>query len=144
MSNVRPHTVLPNKACAVVLRSNAGGIEVLAFNHPQAGLQLVKGTIEPGETPELAAVRELHEEAGLVTITTGRHLGVWNSGFQDQVWSFIECHPTSPLPEAWVHHALDDGGKLFRFFWHPLWAPANPKEWHGVFQDALRFIQNAA
>jgi 8-oxo-dGTP pyrophosphatase MutT (NUDIX family) len=53
----------PSKACAIVIRAPAA-IEVLAFEHPLAGLQLVKGTIEAGETPQQAAVRELREEAG--------------------------------------------------------------------------------
>lgn len=39
-----------DRACPVVLRES-GGLEVLAFEHPLAGLQLVKGRLEPGESP---------------------------------------------------------------------------------------------
>lgn len=45
----------------MVLRRSLG-VDVLAFEHPSGGRQLVKGTIEPGEAPEEAAVRELFEE----------------------------------------------------------------------------------
>ena len=34
-------------------------------NHPQQLLQLPGGQIEPGETPEQAAIRELYENTGL-------------------------------------------------------------------------------
>lgn len=34
-----------NKACPVVLRHSTE-LEILAFRHPLAGLQLVKGTVE--------------------------------------------------------------------------------------------------
>lgn len=37
----------------------------LYFCHPMGGEQLVAGTVEVGETPSEAAVRELREEAGL-------------------------------------------------------------------------------
>ena len=52
-----------DKSCPVVLRARET-LEILAFEHPLAGLQLVKGSVEPGESTALAAVRELMEEAG--------------------------------------------------------------------------------
>jgi 8-oxo-dGTP pyrophosphatase MutT (NUDIX family) len=66
----------PSKACAVVIRS-PDAIEVLAFEHPLAGFQLVKGTIEGGETPQQAAVRELREEAGFEARAV-EDLGEWD------------------------------------------------------------------
>ena len=132
----------PNKACAVILRKSIQGTELLVFAHPIAGIQLIKGSIEPGESGAQAALRELEEEAGVSDATVIRHLGVWHSGFEGQVWSFSLCAPTSPLPDAWVHHAADDGGHLFRFFWHPL-AAAPTNQWHPLFQRALGFVQNA-
>jgi 8-oxo-dGTP pyrophosphatase MutT (NUDIX family) len=47
----------------------SGGLE-----HPLAGLQLVKGGVEPGESTDLADVRELIEEAGIQS-TLRRNLG---------------------------------------------------------------------
>lgn len=38
----------PNKACSVVL-SSARLPRILLFRHPQAGVQLVRGTIEKGK-----------------------------------------------------------------------------------------------
>jgi len=53
-----------------VLRQGAAGLEVLVLRRSATGRcpgawETVHGSIEPGETPVQAAVRELHEETGL-------------------------------------------------------------------------------
>jgi 8-oxo-dGTP pyrophosphatase MutT (NUDIX family) len=58
----------PSKASPFVVRRTARGLEILAFRHPLAGTQLVKGTIESGETVEAGAVRELEEERGVMQL----------------------------------------------------------------------------
>jgi 8-oxo-dGTP pyrophosphatase MutT (NUDIX family) len=134
---------LPNKVCPVVLRRSGEIVELLAFEHPLAGRQLVKGTIEAGEDIEAAALRELAEESGIVDALVSRVMGIWPSGFEQQVWAFVACVPGSPLPDSWAHDAPDDGGRTFRFFWHPLDQPADPEGWHLVFREAMRFIRDA-
>ncbi|MGJ7527317.1 NUDIX hydrolase [Variovorax sp. GB1P17] len=130
--------MVPTKACPVVLR-RTDDIEVLAFEHPLAGFQLVKGSIDPDESPAAAAVRELQEESGLKASSVSADLGIWVPGYQDQVWSFHVCHVSHPPPERWMHHAADDGGHDFRFFWQPLSKPVSD-EWHWVFRGALSFV----
>jgi len=129
-----------DKACPVVLRSRNGADQILAFRHPSAGVQLVKGTIEPGETPQAAAVRELSEEAGINSAHSVRNLGLWDSGYQAQIWSFHEVSVVGGLPEAWSHYTADGGGHVFQFFWHSLDSEPSP-EWHSVFVSALGFIR---
>ncbi|WP_341645287.1 NUDIX hydrolase [Thauera sp. SDU_THAU2] len=131
----------PTKSCPVLLR-RGDEIEILAFRHPIAGLQLVKGSIEDGESPEEAAIRELAEEAGVQATRISAGLGLWESGHQGQIWSFHLCEADQVLPDQWVHHAADDGGHDFSFFWHPLSKPADA-EWHEVFQRALKYIRSA-
>ncbi|WP_454726412.1 MULTISPECIES: NUDIX hydrolase [Cupriavidus] len=131
----------PNKACPVVRRFAGDNLQVLAFEHPLAGLQLVKGTIEPGEPECDAALRELAEESGIVDARVVADLGVWETGYQGQVWSFQLCEPTSVLPDGWTHQTADDGGHDFRFFWHSLSAP-RPAAWHWLFRDALGILQH--
>jgi 8-oxo-dGTP pyrophosphatase MutT (NUDIX family) len=114
--------------------------EVLAFRHLLAGLQLVKGTIEADESPRDAALRELQEESGIPDATLGTDLGIWNSGYQGQIWSFHRCHVERRLPNEWVHRAEDDGRHDFKFFWHPLAAEAST-EWPVVFQRAVAHIR---
>jgi 8-oxo-dGTP pyrophosphatase MutT (NUDIX family) len=99
----------PNKVCPVVLRKTDHVVEILAFAHPLAGNQLVKGTIEPGESIQDAALRELSEESGIEALIN-RDLGVWSSDFDNQVWAFVECAPIRICPDSWTHHAPDDGG----------------------------------
>lgn len=127
-----------NKACPVVLRHSTE-LEILAFRHPLAGLQLVKGTVEAGESTATAAVRELAEEAGLQAGESGC-LGLWHSGFCGQVWAFHECRVPAPLPESWSHFTADDGGHRFEFFWQPL-ASLPSEQWHPLFQGALGFLR---
>jgi 8-oxo-dGTP pyrophosphatase MutT (NUDIX family) len=115
----------PTKACPVVLR-NDGPLQTLAFQHPLAGNQLVKGTIEPGEQPREAALRELKEESGLCASGVAVALGIWVPGYQGQVWSFHLCSVPGELPDRWVHHTEDGGGLAFNFFWHPLAAMSRP------------------
>jgi 8-oxo-dGTP pyrophosphatase MutT (NUDIX family) len=132
-----------NRVCPVVLRRIEPAVAILAFEHPLAGHQLVKGSIEAGESIEAAALRELAEESGIEGARPTRSLGTWESGFQEQVWAFVVCEPADVLPESWLHRALDDGGRDFRFFWHPLSVVTRPGQWHQVFRDALGFIRTA-
>jgi 8-oxo-dGTP pyrophosphatase MutT (NUDIX family) len=134
--------MLPTKACPVVLRPAPGGTELLVFRHPRAGVQLVKGTIEPGESAGGAAVRELAEEAGLLDAVPRKSLGVWRSGQDDQVWEFFEMDAGADLPDAWLHRAPDDGGLEFAFSWHPLREQPGP-DWHPVFVRALAFVRSS-
>ncbi|HBO0858111.1 NUDIX domain-containing protein [Pseudomonas aeruginosa] len=127
-----------DKSCPVVLRGRET-LEILAFEHPLAGLQLVKGSVEPGEPTDLAAIRELKEEAGIQS-TVKRNLGEWRSIVTGHKWTFHECHVAQVLPDTWVHFAEDDGGHEFRFFWHPLMSEPSEK-WHQVFKDALSFLR---
>lgn len=63
------------KVTACVLRIGESGQELLVFKHPTAGFQLPAGTVEKGETPEFAVVREVWEETGL-SARVVRKLGV--------------------------------------------------------------------
>jgi 8-oxo-dGTP pyrophosphatase MutT (NUDIX family) len=63
------------KVTAFVLRPGELGRELLLFKHPTAGYQLPAGTVEAGEQPESAVLREVLEETGLAA-KVARKLGV--------------------------------------------------------------------
>jgi len=131
--------MVPNKVCAVVLSSSPPA-KLLLFRHPLAGTQLVKGTIEEGELPAQAALRELAEESGIYDAIVESDLGCWRADYRDQVWSFHLCSTERALPEQWSHQTLDDHGHVFEFFWASLEdLPYN--ECHPVFQRALEFLR---
>ncbi|EQM68517.1 hypothetical protein L682_16675 [Aquipseudomonas alcaligenes OT 69] len=127
-----------DKACPVVLRQRDRP-EVLAFLHPLAGRQLVKGSVEPGESSAAAAVRELAEEAGIQGEAI-LDLGTWQATPTGHTWAFHLCRAAADLADAWSHHTADDGGHVFRFFWHPLDVEPT-EEWHPIFRDALAVIR---
>ena len=124
------------KAFPIVLRHNNS--ELLAFEHPFAGNQIVKGSIEVGETPEQACIRELAEESGLIG-TPIRNLPslIMDNG---QHYFFSVMGVNTPFKEHWTHYTDDDGGHLFRFFWHPLNNELN-KMWHPIFIKAICHIK---
>ena len=126
------------KVCPVVMRQADGGREVLAFHHPLAGCQLVKGTIEIGETAIAAAVRELAEEAGIAA-SASADMGQSPDIAEGQTWHFVAMK-TGKLPDSWVHHCADDGGHDFAFFWHPL-VEKPDAGWHPIFVRALDYIR---
>ncbi len=61
-------TATGRKVVAYIHRAGPAGPEVLVFEHaghPEAGVQVPAGHVEPGETDEGAVRREIREEAGL-------------------------------------------------------------------------------
>jgi 8-oxo-dGTP pyrophosphatase MutT (NUDIX family) len=128
-----------DKVCPVVFRDPSMR-QILAFEHPREGVQLVKGGIEPGETVRAAALRELEEESGLAETGILEDLGTLDSGDDGHVWSLQLCAFPRNLPETWTHHCPDDGGEDYRFFWHDLHqSPA--ANWKPQFQRALAAIR---
>ncbi|WP_300064102.1 NUDIX domain-containing protein [uncultured Roseobacter sp.] len=128
-------------ACPVALHLDGVPRRIAAFEHPQAGLQLVKGGIEQGERPERAAARELFEEGGLET-RAAIYLGESTEIDTGARWQFSLCRLAGPLRERWQHHCADDGGHLFRFFWLELDAPL-PEGFAPPFRRAALWIRRA-
>ncbi len=109
-----------HKACPIVLHPNGAPLRLLAFEHPNAGPQIVKGTVETDENPMRAAVRELWEEAGLDALSAVS-LGQSADIVQGQTWHFALCRIRPLVRENWQHFCPDDGGHMFRFFWQDLY-----------------------
>lgn len=130
----------PVKVCALPWRRGARGIEILAFRHPLAGLQLVKGSLDPGEDPAEGARRELAEESGVETPVPGEFWGDAEIGEPPVSWRFFGFE-IGGLPDNWTYRTQDDGGHDFAFFWHPLGAEPSA-EWHESFLQALCAIRS--
>ena len=127
------------KAFPLLFRKNKGNLELLAFRHPLAGNQFVKGTIEMDESPEEAARRELREESGVVIEHFLEYLGETAMPQYKQYWYFFITE-TADLSSKWEHQTEDDFGHKFSFFWHPLSSELNGS-WHNLFHDAFQFLE---
>jgi ADP-ribose pyrophosphatase YjhB (NUDIX family) len=118
----REDIVHVEKACAYVTR---GTTELLVFDGPgHDGLQIPKGTVEPGETAREATYRETVEESGLATFETLRHLvtDVWKrreSPPKRYVRHFFHV-PVYETRDSWTHTVTGTGeerGATFEFRW---------------------------
>ena len=116
------------KACACLVDARG---RLLVFRHPEDGnMQLPKGTIEPGESPEVAVRRELLEESGLDYAGPLQALGTLereceagvegNTHRHPQLWHLFLMRAEAPLPETFAHMATgspEEEGLVFSFRW---------------------------
>ena len=103
--------------------------ELLVFLHVddrdpvlESGLQVPAGTVEPGEEPAEAVLREAAEETGLGGLEILRYLGSdeprW-PGALSQRRHFFQLS-VADAPEVWEHVERDGGdgpARPFRLFW---------------------------
>lgn len=129
------------KVVPVILRERDGITELLVFHHPNAAVQIVKGTVEPGENLTDAALRELAEESGIVSVTSVESKGSWFVEISNQTWNFFLCSTEEHLPDSWDFYTLDDGGLVYSFFWFPVHQPPGT-DWHPIYQAALSQIRS--
>lgn len=122
------------KAIAYVTREASDGLrELLVFDHrdyPEAGLQVPAGTVDAGETPEVAVMREVVEESGLEGCVLIRKLAVydWSNPETGVINERHVFHLAAPpgTAEAWTWVETDGGriseleGYVFLFRWIPL------------------------
>jgi ribosomal protein S18 acetylase RimI-like enzyme len=137
------------KAAAAVVRRGPKGPEICVFGHPLAGWQLPKGTIEPGEDPAEAVVREVQEETGLVGRVVAP-LGAWTmlmpSG-STQRWHGFVVAPPDGGPDRWDHVArgsAEEDGLVFELRWIELsdWTLlVLPAGFHEVVHRALAQVR---
>ncbi len=103
--------MLRERVCVYVLR----GDELLVFDHrdhPEAGTQVPAGGIDPGESPEVAARREVFEETGLEVTGPMRFLGT--SRHRDgrgglARTSFFETQAPAGARDEWEHRVAGGG-----------------------------------
>ncbi len=117
-----------SKVIAYVTR----GQELLVFRHrdfPEAGLQVPGGSIEDGEDPDEAVLRELQEESGLTDVRLVGLLGRYLYSASPNADESHDRHVyhlelTGPAEESWLHWENDpsDGSPpiAFEFFWMSL------------------------
>lgn len=115
------------KALAYVTR----GGRLLVFEQPEfpaQGVQVPGGSVELGETPELAALREASEETGLRELSVVRYLGSAEYRLKVDVGPphlrhFFHVSCAEPTPERWLRFGSFPQGRApvrFELRWEPL------------------------
>lgn len=105
------------------------GRRLLLFTQPgapEAGVQVPAGTIEAGEIPDDAVMREAREETGLTGLRLERLLAQdtremrdWGSDELQYRW-FYHLSVEGPTKETWRHGEFAEDGSVihpFEFFW---------------------------
>lgn len=106
---------------------------MLVFDHrvfPDAGTQVIAGSIDAGELPEVAVIREVEEESGLMGCRIVSKLAVydWKHPTSHNTHERHVYHLAAP-PETqekwtWIEtdggRVQDDKGYVFLFRWVPL------------------------
>jgi GrpB-like predicted nucleotidyltransferase (UPF0157 family)/8-oxo-dGTP pyrophosphatase MutT (NUDIX family) len=115
-----------DKVLAYVTR----GSELLILiepDYPESGTQVPGGTMEPGEIPEEAVLREAFEETGIGDLRIVRQLGTRLYAPAKgplQRHYFYHLTTPSPLPDTWEHWEMmasdNPDPVLFRFRWTPV------------------------
>jgi 8-oxo-dGTP pyrophosphatase MutT (NUDIX family) len=136
-----------NKAVCCVIQDHA----LLCFQHPTAGKQIPKGTVEPGENAEQACLRELTEETGLIFKKQPSLLGtlerIVGAGYAEDgplerhIWHVFDM-PFTDLPNTWVHVAeggSQEQGLSFQFFWQPL--ASKPSGFDEIYARVIDLVQ---
>ncbi len=125
--------MLIHKAAPCVVRRTPHGPELLVFRHPLAGIQIPKGTVETGESPVDAALRELAEESGIAAARVLRKIGYHEidvgAGAADtdpierQAWHTFLMTTDEVLRDRWSHRACGsdvEATLVFEYFWLPI------------------------
>jgi len=141
-----------HKACACVVDPQG---RLLVFYHPaDRGMQLPKGTVEEGESPEEAVRRELLEESGihhsgellaLGTLDRYCEAGIeGNKHRHPQLWHLFLMRAATPLPDRFEHVAIgspEEEGLVFSFRWLAHDAPLD--EFDTPYRRAIARVREA-
>jgi 8-oxo-dGTP pyrophosphatase MutT (NUDIX family) len=101
------------KVTAFVTRGIGDAAELLVFRHARSGVQVPAGTVEDGERPDAAVLRELAEETGLTAVRLVQTLGQFVDDLPPGERGVLRTEPLritpsadAPLAEALMYRGL--------------------------------------
>lgn len=112
------------RVLAYITRDGVNSRELLVFDdpeHPETGLQVPAGRLDPGEELEPALLREIEEEAGLTDVRIVRELPAFESHYQSKYDNHgFHVILEGEAQDEWkhvVHGDGDDAGLTFQYRW---------------------------
>jgi 8-oxo-dGTP pyrophosphatase MutT (NUDIX family) len=126
-----PDVPVVEKVVAYIVRSGQLAVFIhLDDSDPvyESGLQVPAGTIEPGEMPERAVLREANEETGLIGLRIVASLGLADYDVRPGKHEvhrrrYFQLAVDGPVRPTWDYAEVDGGAgqpRNFRFSWLPL------------------------
>ena len=124
-------TVLARKTKVVAYITRGADMLVFAHrDHPDLGLQVPAGTLEPDEDPAAAVLREAFEETGLSGLSLLRYLGQCDfdiSVLRPEIHTrhFYHLDATGiDTPPRWTHvEKYPSGGDISEIVYECFWLP---------------------
>lgn len=120
---------IKSKVISYFFRMNNGELELLVFDHrdfPNAGTQVIGGTLEVGESMKSSMIREIHEESGILLKEEDIHL-VGNTTYHrkeieeiNERTYFVVYNKKLSLSDYFEHVVRstgEDDGMVFNFYW---------------------------
>lgn len=111
------------KAYGYITREHEGHVQVLVFeqNREGAGIQIPKGTVEEGETPQEAIIREMFEETGLTDLVVQDLIAQdYFEHYSGALHKRYFFHLTTTTQyNSWQHSPTGENetSLLFNFYW---------------------------
>ena len=138
-TNGRRAAMPRQKSFSYIIRVNQAGPELLVFDSlEEPGLEVPKGSVQPGETPAQAAMREVEEESGLRELTLIKELGV--TLWQDEEQHFFLFRANVLLPDQFEHVVTgQDGDRGMRYQYQ--WIAVTPALSQSLVQGSSAFIR---
>ena len=144
-----PEPVVVEKVVAYI----TSGRRLLVFRQvhfPEAGIQVPAGTVDPGESPDAAVIREALEETGLEGLSIRAFLGrrdyddptVRDPVVHRRYYYWLEC--SDDAPSTWRHFEEHPSGGVTEPIEFELWWVAFPNgvpELAGLLGDFLDYVE---
>ena len=136
------------KVQAYLTRETDCGLELLVFMQQSKPYELIEvpgSTVDPGEAPEVAVLREVLEESGLeVSIVHKLATELRNSPSHIELRHVYLVAPEGELPDTWEHTVTgcgEDCDMVFRYFWLPVEQAKVQLDWMGQWLDLLEGVR---